>query len=144
MTCMTDEQFNHVIKNKEFAIKDELHQHYESLSLKQLETLAKINGLEIGCKCIFLPFGPGLYAAIDVSNTKTSLGSNSDDKNDLESSYMSSKVLNNGGRITKNVVKCKYLLDLQTLNSKTRQILENFEMIVIGRILDMEDKTLSI
>jgi hypothetical protein len=32
-----------------------------------LENLVKINGIDIGCKTIFLPFGPGLYAALDIS-----------------------------------------------------------------------------
>ena len=120
------------------------------LSVTAIESALTTSNIQVGSRVIFLPDQPGVYLALRVEPNEIQEGANGGDNaavlmSDTQStsSYASSiKAASKNYKslaLKKHVFAADCFLDMEKLPRKTQQILTKFEMIVIAKVLAVEE-----
>jgi hypothetical protein len=103
-----------------------LHQHHID---GILDKHISVNHLEPGHTVLFMPFLPGLYLCLNLSGSKLYQDQDESSSNKLSAfSLLSSNMHTFGGskpqhKISKELLRCQHILDLDSLDRKSQQIL---------------------
>lgn len=81
--------------------------------------------LEKGQLCIFMPFQPGTYYALNLADSALAnkLQSDSVSQRSSISTFTQTFGGSKAASISKELLRCRYLLDIDHLDRKTQQIL---------------------